>query len=315
MNFVRNTQTPLVSVCLITYKHEAYITQAIESVLNQETDFTCEFIIAEDLSPDKTREIVQSFASQFPIKLILQDKNVGAERNWMDLLRSARGKYVAYLEGDDFWTDSQKLQKQVNILEANHDLVLAYHHCNSLVDGQIINNDIHRSTDFTFGLKDSLYGKNGFSVSMMYKNEGLDLDTLFGIAKGALVGDWPMELFLLKNGAKGIYMSSTMAVYREHVGGVTKYRKIDKEAFINDRLAVCERLLPHMSSKRVVKFFMGELYMHLSLYAKQNNTKLFFKGLAFTLTNMHFTSSSNHNNDYSYRNFISLIVKRLKNKF
>src|SRR5947209_14512193 len=96
MRFALENETPLVSVCLLTYKHEDYISKAIESVLEQETDFPCEFIIADDCSPDNTRTILKSYAEKYPIKLILQEKNVGMQRNIKSLWDTPVGKYVAF---------------------------------------------------------------------------------------------------------------------------------------------------------------------------------------------------------------------------
>lgn len=112
---------PTVSVCLITYNHVAYIREAIDGVLAQEIDFPFELIIADDFSTDGTREILLEYKRNFPdkIKLILQDKNVGPHKNWTDLILSPDSKYIAYFEGDDYWIDKKKLQKQVDILEGS----------------------------------------------------------------------------------------------------------------------------------------------------------------------------------------------------
>ena len=114
---------PLVSICLITYKHEKYIGQAIDGILMQEVNFPYEIIIADDFSTDQTRKIILDYKNRFPeiIKTIFQIENVGAGRNFVDLINAAEGKYIAYLEGDDFWIDSQKLQVQYDFLEANKD--------------------------------------------------------------------------------------------------------------------------------------------------------------------------------------------------
>ena len=126
MRFALPHETPFVSVCLLTYNHKRWIETAIESVLLQETDFPCEFIIAEDCSTDGTREIVQAYAERYPIKLLLQEQNVGAMPNWQRLLNSPTGKYVAYVEGDDSWIDALKLKKQSAFLEANPSAALCY---------------------------------------------------------------------------------------------------------------------------------------------------------------------------------------------
>ncbi|MFV8360221.1 glycosyltransferase [Flavobacterium sp. LS1P3] len=116
-------KTPLLSICLITYNHEKFIRQAIEGVLIQKVDFDWELIIADDCSTDRTKEIILEYKEKHPdfIKLILQEKNVGAAKNWMDLITTPKSKYIAYFEGDDYWSDPLKLQKQIDFLEQNEE--------------------------------------------------------------------------------------------------------------------------------------------------------------------------------------------------
>ncbi len=111
----------MVSVCLITFNHLDYIKEAIDGVLAQEANFPFELIIADDFSTDGTREVLLEYKRSFPdkIKLILQDRNVGPHKNWTDLILSPDSKYIAYFEGDDYWIDKKKLQKQVDILEGS----------------------------------------------------------------------------------------------------------------------------------------------------------------------------------------------------
>ncbi len=120
---------PTVSVFMITYNHENYITQALGSALMQRTDFDFDIVIGEDLSTDRTAEIVKAYASKYPdkIKAVYQEKNLGATRNFIETCRRCTGKYIAYLEGDDYWTDPLKLQKQVNILEKMPSIALVFH--------------------------------------------------------------------------------------------------------------------------------------------------------------------------------------------
>ena len=112
--------SPLLSVCLITYNHKDYIAQAIEGVLMQKVNFTWELIIADDCSTDGTREIILEYKERYPefIKLMLQPNNVGPARNWLDLISAPKSKYIAYIEGDDYWTDPLKLRKQIDFLES-----------------------------------------------------------------------------------------------------------------------------------------------------------------------------------------------------
>lgn len=112
---------PLLSVCFITYNHEKFIRQALDSVLTQQTDFPFEVVIGEDCSTDRTREIVFEYQKKYPdiIRVVTDEINIGAQKNVVRTLKECRGKYVAALEGDDYWTDPFKLQKQVDFLEEN----------------------------------------------------------------------------------------------------------------------------------------------------------------------------------------------------
>lgn len=118
----------LCSVLMITYNHEKYIAQAIDSVLMQKTNFDFEIVIGEDCSTDRTREIVLEYKAKHPdkIKLLLQEKNVGMMQNFIDTLNACKGKYIAMLEGDDYWTDQYKLKKQVDILEAHPEYSMCF---------------------------------------------------------------------------------------------------------------------------------------------------------------------------------------------
>jgi glycosyltransferase involved in cell wall biosynthesis len=118
----------LLAVCLITYNQASYIEQAIDGIIMQRVDFPWELIIADDFSTDGTREIVSKYKDRYPdlIRLILQKSNVGAERNWLDLILTPNTKYIAYCEGDDYWTDPCKLQKQVKFMEENRDFGMVY---------------------------------------------------------------------------------------------------------------------------------------------------------------------------------------------
>lgn len=118
-----------VSVAIITYKHENYIRQALDSVFMQKTDFEFEVIVGEDASPDNTRNILLEYKEKYGEKLVLvlHDENVGASNNSRSVQMKIRGKYVASLEGDDFWTDEYKLQKQYDFLEKNPDFSAVCH--------------------------------------------------------------------------------------------------------------------------------------------------------------------------------------------
>jgi glycosyltransferase involved in cell wall biosynthesis len=122
---------PVVSVITITYNHADYIQRCIESVMMQKVKFPIEYIIGEDFSTDKTKDIVREYASKYPeiIRVITADYNIGMLANSARCMKNARGMYIALCEGDDYWTDPLKLQKQVKFLELKPEYVMCYHYC------------------------------------------------------------------------------------------------------------------------------------------------------------------------------------------
>ena len=120
---------PLVSIVCITYNHEQYLRQALEGFLMQECDFPYEIVLAEDCSTDGTREICREYAAKYPkiINYIWSENNVGAVENEARAIRAAKGKYIALCEGDDYWTDSKKLQMQVGFMESHPEYSVTFH--------------------------------------------------------------------------------------------------------------------------------------------------------------------------------------------
>lgn len=111
--------TPLVSVCMTTYNHEKYISQAIESVLGQRTTFAVEVVVGEDCSTDSTLAVCRKYEEQYPdrVRVVASESNIGMHRNYRRTIEACRGKYIAMLDGDDWFSDMDKLQIQVEQLE------------------------------------------------------------------------------------------------------------------------------------------------------------------------------------------------------
>lgn len=134
----------MVSVCMITYNQESYIAQAIEGILMQKTNFQFELVIGEDCSTDNTRLICKEYKKKHPdiIKLLLPKKNLGSNENFNQIIKMSLGKYLALCEGDDYWTDPYKLQKQVDFLECHPDYGMCYTNFNILFNrtGKVIQN-------------------------------------------------------------------------------------------------------------------------------------------------------------------------------
>lgn len=210
---------PLVSVCMITYKHESFIAQAIEGVLMQKTNFSIELIIGEDCGPDNTRDICSGYAEKYPniIKLNFLDNNVGAQNNFVNTISLCTGRYIAICEGDDYWTDPYKLQKQVNFMEEHPEYSLCAHNAEVLwYDKEFRTRPTF--SKFEFSTSDLINEDWAFmTATILLKRSGLVLPEWYRSINN---GDYGLQLLLSLNGAVG-YMPDTMSVYRRHYGGIT----------------------------------------------------------------------------------------------
>lgn len=208
-------KAPLLSVCLITYNHENFIRQAIEGVLMQIVNFDWELIIADDCSTDNTRAVILECKEKYPdfIKLILQETNVGAAKNWLDLITTPKSKYIAYFEGDDYWTDSSKLQKQVDFLESNKDYALCFHPVKVWQAGHIIEDTITAKVPETTTINDLAKGNYMHTCSVVFRNNLFaELPEYF---KSAPVGDYFLHMLNARYGTIKRF-DEIMGVYRVH---------------------------------------------------------------------------------------------------
>lgn len=209
----------LASVVMTTYNHENYIRKAIEGVLMQKTNFPIELIIGEDCSNDNTRNIVLEYENKYPliIKLLLSEKNLGMTENYIRTVQATTGKYIAFCEGDDYWTDPLKLQKQVDFMEANEDCSLCYHTIRvKTADGS--------RKDYFFGprniseptkynLEDFIKANNkiGIRTSAMMIRSEVVLNAMKWQIQSP-VGDLSLQLYCGLKGKYG-YLPDEMAVY------------------------------------------------------------------------------------------------------
>jgi glycosyltransferase involved in cell wall biosynthesis len=232
-----NRIEPLVSVRTITYQHAPFIRQCLDSILMQETDFPWEFIIGEDGSTDGTREICIEYAERHPdrIRLFLRDRSLSRFKegdrekgfNGLWTRRSARGKYIAVCEGDDYWTDPKKLQKQVEYLEANTDVSMCYHN-NLLVweDGRSEPRLMLPPNVKPFvTISEISFDVMPHTATVLYRNNLLPTIPPAWLFRTP-IGDWSLYVMLAQHGKLG-YIPDTMSVYRHHAGGVWTSRSLD----------------------------------------------------------------------------------------
>jgi glycosyltransferase involved in cell wall biosynthesis len=218
---------PLVSVCMITYNHEAYISQAIEGVIMQKTDFPFELVIGEDCSTDQTRDICIKYQQKYPnlIRVISNAQNMGMGPNLVQTLLNCNGKYIALCDGDDFWININKLQKQVYFLESNNEYVLCFH------ASKILTDDI-KTDDFITKIPDNyesihtLARKGNYihTPTVVFRN------IIRSFPKGFIhspICDYFLYMILAQNG-KLKYIDNIMSVYRYGSGLHSTKNELDR---------------------------------------------------------------------------------------
>lgn len=214
-----------VSIVCITYNQEKYIAQAIESFLMQKTNFDVEIIISDDASSDSTPQIIEEYAKKNPnIKPILREKNIGAINNYIETLALATGEYVIVNEGDDYFSDENKIQKQVDFMEANPDYSICFHPVKRVFETGIQKDDVYPTEQVknlvtAFDFENLLTRANFMQTnSVMYRREAVP-DVLQNFPKDILPGDWYLHLMFAKEG-KIKFLEDIMSVYRINTGGI-----------------------------------------------------------------------------------------------
>lgn len=211
---------------MITYNHEEYISKAIDSILMQNVDFNFEIIVGEDCSPDNTRDILSNYEEKYPnkIKIINRKENIGVTKNFHDVLMRCKGKYIAFLEGDDFWTDKYKMQKQVDFLEKNTEYIGVAHECNivdkndNVLEKDMIktNKVLSKFLNNKFNFNDNYnHGQVYHTATLLMRNIFCDKLEDYSILHSAssIVGDRTLAYLLLDKGNLYI-MQDNMSAYR-----------------------------------------------------------------------------------------------------
>ena len=216
-----------VSVIVHTYNHEKFIRQTLDSILCQEVNFQFEVIIGDDASPDSTPQIIQEYQSKFPeiIKPLLHSKNLGGygKNNTLATLAVCEGQYIAAMDGDDYWTNPLKLQKQVDFLDNNPDFVACFH--NALIhfeDGSAPDTYVNDENQRVITTIEDLVGEDEVwymaTSSVMFRNGIMkEYPKWFHESKS---GDIPRYILLGKHG-KFYYINELMSVYRKNNGGMS----------------------------------------------------------------------------------------------
>lgn len=265
-----NREETMVSICCITYNHEKYIAEALDGFLMQETDFNYEIIIGDDCSTDATKSIIEDYCERYPgrIQLISYEENIGAIKNMLYTQNSAKGKYIALCDGDDYWTNPKKLQMQVDFMQNHPDSSICCHYSRVIDEnGDLVYEDSDPiRLEFTF--EDVLVGrKNETRVcTMMMKNS----DHLKHIKSqewfyNVYSADTFFKLYVLsKPRAKLYVLPEVMAVYRLHKDGVWSMidAQVRKRKMIDDfNILIKNFSYSAQHKKELLKIYLMEYFL------------------------------------------------------
>ena len=249
-------QKPLVSICCLTYNHAPYIRRTLDGFLMQETEYPLEIVIHDDASTDGAQDIIRKYASRKPelYRLILQSENQWSKvgdavtRNLID---AASGKYVLFCEGDDYWTDPQKINKQVDYMEAHPECSMCIHAVNvvNLAGESVIKTGEKHAAegDRDFTADEIIGAQPGTTCTCSYCMRREYMENWPEFFKVADVGDYPLSILMAIHGTVH-YMDEIMADYLEmHPGSWSDVTYKDMD-----------RILQHARNRRQVLLLLNE---------------------------------------------------------
>lgn len=292
---------PLVSICVQTYQHENYIADCLDGILMQKTNFPFEIILGEDDSQDNTRQICIEYADKYPerIRLYLRDRKLTQLKdqhgklirrlNGIFTRKSAGGKYIAMCEGDDYWTDPLKLQKQVDFLEANESYSLCVsgylkynvytNEAESIIT--IPPNVVKGAEGYTFTLEHTKENWLTKTLTALFRNDKEILEKTYNYKYGR---DINLYYHMLKSG-KGFYFTTEMGTYRIHKGGINsmKQGKVNTVAAYNVYRELYnvnkDEWTRSKSLKSTLHYFNFNLYEGSGENSFKENANLYFQAI------------------------------------
>jgi glycosyltransferase involved in cell wall biosynthesis len=274
----------IVSVCMLTYKHDKYIKESIESVLNQLTNYKIELIIANDCSPDNTDNIIKDIINTHPRKDLIRyyrhEQNIGMYNNLDFILKKTNGEYIAFCEGDDYWTDINKINKQIETFLQNPNIGLIHHDSNYLYEKRnILFKDFHKKNKIKVSngriLHELLEHNNILTPTVMFKSDLLkyynDIDKNISLS----MADYPMWLSYAPY-TDFYYIPESMSTYRVLENSASHFSNFKKEI---DFLDSYYNIKQYFINKYCLKNFNPDLivnyytYKKLQIFSKYNRNE------------------------------------------
>lgn len=263
-------KTIVASIVCITYNHEDYICETLDSLLSQQTTFSFEIIIGEDCSTDSTLKIITEYQTKYKniITIVKSEDNVGMMNNFIRTIKSSKGEYLALCEGDDYWTNNQKLQKQVDFMNSHKEYTMCFH------NSEIFNNDTQKTIEYfpdinnerDFSIIDFIDVNYASTPSVLYRKHNIKFPENFNTFK---LGDWPLHMIFADKG-KVKYFPDIMAKYRVHTQGVwSAESEIKKNRYT---MIMMEEMNKYFEYKyntiyevAILRYITQEIYFYLDL--------------------------------------------------
>ena len=287
-----------VSVCMLTYNHEPFIADAIEGVLMQEADFGIELVIGEDCSTDKTRTLCEAYAAKFPdkINLLPTSKNLGIQKNFLRTFSACLGaEYVALCDGDDRWTDKNKLSVQVEFLRQNPYFTAHAHN--------VLYRDLRDMTERTFGesvdrpctASELVHGWPFHGISLLVKSDLLRMLPLSGLPH-FISCDRFLNMWIACKGALYYEGTRNMAIYNRHgqgASGSSNYAEIRHQD-----LSMLEFLKPYFSDREIYRQARVNAIEYFVYDSVEANRKRTLRIISLALEYIKLTSLKKRRNVY-----------------
>lgn len=282
-----NNNVPLVSVICTAYNHEKYIAQALEGFVLQKTSFPMEVIVHDDASSDNTAQIIAEYEKKYRdlFVTVYQRENQYSKKNvsiWFDIaFPLARGRYIAFCEGDDYWTDPYKIQKQIDFMENHPDFAICFHNMQVIYEGETHLNRLSNNHQKEITTIETLASGNYiYTASCVFRNNYLKKPDWFCQCP---VRDYPLHLLNARHG-KIKFIDEVMGVYRVHKGGLWENKilsyRLEQWAnmlkLIGDQFdRRINKILNH--SLRSMNFDLMRLYLNAGDYEKSKHYFMQFK--------------------------------------
>ena len=296
------TPPPLVSICCLSYNHAAFISDCLDGFLMQQTHFPIEILIHDDASTDGTDDIIRHYAAQHPdiIFPLFETENQYSRgfSGKMDIVFNysrARGKYIAYCEGDDYWTDPLKLQKQVDFMEAHPDYSVCFHRCKRLntTTGKTINDRCWRYL---------AKGQEGTDITVdMYLSSWITQPLTMLFRRDAFDPRWQQryhhyrdmhEIYHLLGAGKGYLFAFFGGIYRLHSGGIAS--QISQAEYCKVSLPMDREFYHKTHHPQARRIYAETLQNCVNVYAGTNRCKaVYYAALEFTVNRQYKTFGKN----------------------